>query len=108
LHEYFGYIARLQGFYEEAQCYLEAALGYDRTLGNIKGVIWHLIMLGEVFADQGDDLPATTFFDEALAYSQNLEDKEGRAWAVVCLGRVAHHPACFDVPAFSVGVISKL
>jgi len=94
LHNYLGHLERLQGHYAQVQQHQEACLSFYRGYGDskaIKGVIWALLMLGDVFLDQCDYRRATACFEEALAHSRSLEDKDGHGWALVTLGRVAYH-----------------
>lgn len=67
-----GTLALQQGDYPAARALLEAALAFDRQLGNKYGSAWVLRRLGEVAQRQAQADQAAAFLRESLALSREL------------------------------------
>jgi predicted ATPase/DNA-binding SARP family transcriptional activator len=91
-----GALAFLQGDFDAAHAFCEAALQRWRRLGDQAGVARSLGRLGRLIYDQGDYPMARTRIEEGLAIARTLEDPAGLATALAHLADLTYHQGEFS------------
>jgi serine/threonine protein kinase/tetratricopeptide (TPR) repeat protein len=85
-----GYVAEMQGAYDDALKLGEQALGIARALNDKAGTALALKNLGNISRLRGDYDNAKKYYDESLAIRTELNDKQGMAVCLNNLGLTAY------------------
>ena len=84
-----GWLALLQGDFDQAEALCQQALQQYREARDTRGMAWSLHRLGRVAFMKNDPVLASSRFEESLALFRQVSDQAGLAYILQVMGHVA-------------------